>query len=460
MNLHSLYGPADRVVECCVVGTGGFGQTFLNQARRAPRLDARVAVDIDAETAAKALCASGADPRSVRVCRSASDAAAAWAAGEGIAAADLAVVADLPFEVVLEATGRPEAGARHAQLAIDAGKHVVLVSKEVDSVAGPGIARMAAARGLVSTCVDGDQPSLLINLVSWAQVNGLDIVAAGKSSEYDLVFDPLTSRVESNGVTVDVPGFAALWAMAGRSSSEIAALRATALAAFPQRIVADLCELAVVANATGLLPDRADLHAPVARVVEVPTLLAERGDAGILNGAGRLDVFHCLRRPDEASFAGGVFVVVRCDDAASWDLMRQKGHVLSASGKTAMLYLPRHILGLEAATSVLDAAVLKLSGYGPSVRPHVDLVAVATADLPAGAVLDMGGHHHTIANVTAELRPACPLRPDAAAPFYLAADRRLTRTIRRGEPVRVGDLDLPETSRLLTLRRAQDAMFF
>lgn len=46
-------------------------------------------------------------------------------------------------------------------------------------------------------------------------------------------------------------------------------------------------------------------------------------------GAGVLEVFHCLRAPDEISFAGGVFVVIRCDHADTWEMLRAKGHVVS-----------------------------------------------------------------------------------------------------------------------------------
>jgi predicted homoserine dehydrogenase-like protein len=459
MNLHSYYARAERAVECCVIGTGGFGQTFITQSGKTPLVNARIAVDIVAETAAAAFANAGVDRRRIRICRTAAEAKAAWDAGDYIAAADAAVVMELPYDVAVEATGGPEPAARHCGLAIAAGKHVALVSKEADSVIGPGLARKAAEHGRVVTCVDGDQPSLLINLVSWAEVIGLDIVAAGKSSEYDFVFDPVSGRVESNGVTREVPALVPHWAMGERASRDIVATRAAALAAFPQRAVPDLCELAIVANATGLSPDRADFHAPIARPIEVPTLFAEVGDGGLLAGRRRIDVFHCLRRPDEASFAGGVFVVVRCDDRASWDLLRQKGHVVSRTEATAMLYLPRHILGLEAATSVLDAAIQGLSGYGADYRPRLDLVAVATADLAAGTVLSMGGHHHMIDNVTAELRAAAPLAPKVAAPFYLAADRRLTRSVRKGEAILFGDIEVDPDSSLLALRRSQDAAF-
>ena len=90
-------------------------------------------------------------------------------------------------DVVVEATGQPEAAAHHALLAVEANKHLALVTKELDSVAGPGLKALAAERGCVVTTVDGDQPSLLIGLVTWAEVMGFHLIAAGKSSEYDFV---------------------------------------------------------------------------------------------------------------------------------------------------------------------------------------------------------------------------------------------------------------------------------
>ncbi len=77
-----------------------------------------------------------------------------------------------------------------------------------------------------------------------------------------------------------------------------------------------------------------------------------------------------------------------------------------------MIYLPRHLLGVEAATSVLDLAGLGQSTYPDDYAPRMDLVAVATRDLPAGTRLDAVGHHHTIDGVTAQMRPVSPLAAD------------------------------------------------
>ena len=460
MDYHSYYAKAGKPVETCIVGTGGFGQSFLAQAQRVPLMSGRIAVDVSGESAAAGFLASGIEPRHVRICGTAREAKAAWDAGDYIAASDLAIVSDLPFDVVVEATGRPLVAARHAMLAIEANKHIALVTKELDSVVGPGLKKLAADRGRVVTTVDGDQPSLLIGLISWAEVLGFDLIAAGKSSEYDFVYDSATGNLRSNENSAPCGALATHWTLGDRDVEEIVAARRAATVAFPQRAVPDLCELMVVANAMGLQPDRPDLHAPIARISEVPTILSHRNGGGILSGERRLDVFHCLRTSDEISFAGGVFLVIRCDDAKTWAMLAEKGHIVSRTGATAMIFVPRHLLGLEAATSILDAAIHNVSGYGNDYQPRFDLVAVATQDLPAGMLLTMGGHHHTIAGMTAELRPARALGPETPAPFYLAADCRLAKSVRQGDAIRIGDLELEGGSALMALRSLQDRHFF
>ncbi len=460
MNHLDYFSAAKQPVETCVVGSGGFGRSFIAQGQRVPLMNVRVAVDIDAAVAARGFVAVGIPEQEVVVCRTAAEARTAWDRGCYVAAADLAIAVDLPIDVVVEATGNPEAGARHGRMAIDAGHHLVLVSKEVDSVIGPYLAALARRRGKVVTPVDGDQPSLLIGLITWAETLGFEIVAAGKSSEYDFVFDERTGIMSCNGKTYSLPALAEQLSLGDRTIAEVTGDRARVCSALPQRAVPDLCELLVVANSTGFVPDRADLHAPIVRIPEVPSVFGLTAEKGLLNRVGVLDVFHCLRRPDEASFAGGVFVVVRCDDAETWKLLEEKGHLVSRDGSRAMIFNPRHLLGLEAATSVLEAAVHGRSCGAQSPRPHLDLVARSTRPLAAGSTLAMGGHHHTIDGVVAELHSSAPLAPENAVPFYLAANRRLVRNVEAGALVTLADIEIEPGSELLALRKRQDEHFF
>lgn len=460
LNFHAHYAGITQPIETCLVGSGGFGRSYLVQAKRIRQVNARIAVDVTAQAAARAFAAAGIAPGEIAPCETAAEARAAWAAGRHVAAGRLETVIDLPFQLLVEATGGPEAATRHSLMAIEAGRHVALVSKEADSVVGPGLARLARDKGAVVTPVDGDQPSLLIGLVTWAEVLGLDVIAAGKSSEYDFVLDAGTGTVTCNGVTASLPELREHWLPGRRSAVATAAERARILAqAFPLRAVPDLCEMTLVANATDLFADVPGFHAPPARIPEIADLFAEREGGGLLGGTRRIDVFHHLRLPEEASFAGGVFIVVRCERDETWEMLAGKGHVVSHSAGTAMLYLPRHLLGVEAATSILDAAGLGRSGYGEDYRPRQDLVAVAQRDLPAGTVLTMGGHHHSIDGVGAEVRPAAALAGDRPAPFYLVADRRLTRAVKAGEAIRLGDVAIAEDSALLAMRQRQDALF-
>lgn len=460
MDHHQLFPAGDRKVETCIIGTGSFGRSYLAQAQRTPRMSARVAVEVDAHAAASALRDVGIGTRRVKICSTAAEARSAWAEGDYIATNDLAVVMDLPIEVVVEATGHPEAAVRHAVLAIEAGRHVVMVSKEADVVVGPGLAARAAEKGLIVTPVDGDQPSLLIGLVSWAEVLGFEIIAAGKSSECDFVFDASSGQLESNGVVVEASQFRKVWTLGTRDTAALVAARADAASALPQRVVADRCELAIVANSTGFGVDRPDLHAPIARPVEIADILSLKANGGLLSGPRKLEVFNCLRAPDEASFAGGVFVLLSCNDQASWNLLAGKGHIVSRDGSTAMAYLPRHLLGLEAATSVLDAALNRRSTGAKVPRPHLDLIARATKPLSPGTLLAMGGHYHTIDGVEGELQPGAPLGVNAPVPFYLAANRKLVRALGAGAPITLADIDIDAGSMLLAERQRQDQRFF
>lgn len=460
MNYQQRYAHVKKPIETCVVGSGGFGRSFLAQGLRVPLLNARIAVDTSTDIAVEALTSIGIKTTNISVCTTEAQALTAWNQDKYLACADLQIVLSLPFDLVAEATGHPEAGAKHCRMAIEAGKHIALASKEVDSVIGPELARQAQLKGKIVTPVEGDQPALLIGLITWAQTLGFEILSAGKSSEYDFVYDSQRETIFSNGLEINVSGFAKLWdtTHAAEPLSMVRA-RTNACAALPQRAVPDLCELLVVANSTGMPTDTPALHAPILRVHEVPTFFALQNEGGMFKQNGVLDVFHCLRKPDELSFAGGVFVVIRCEHDESWALLKGKGHILSTDGQRAMVYIPRHLLGLEAATSVLDAVVLGESSGAQTPKPVLDLIARATRHLPAGSTLKMGGHHHLIDGAQAELMRAAPLTDNTPAPFYLIANRQLTRDIAPGQTICFGDVSIETHSELLKLRRQQDSAF-
>jgi predicted homoserine dehydrogenase-like protein len=449
----------ERTVTALLMGAGEYGFSFLAQSRRTPGLRVVAVYARRVERGVAAFQHAGLPEEAIRVCASLAQAQAALAAGGAIVSDDPLMLMQLPIDIVVESTGAPEAAALHADAALKNGKHVAMVSKEPDSVVGPLFHRRAKAAGLVYTPVDGDQPSLLMQLVVWARVLGLEILCAGKTSEYDFVYDPVAKRVTSLDRKADVAAVDALWEFGTHDVRSVIRARAEALTAIPQHTVPDLVEMGLVANATGLAPDVPDFHAPIARTPEIADVLVPVEMGGVLHGTGRVDVVNSLRRPDEASFAGGVFVVVRCVDRKSWEVLRAKGHVVSRSGDAAMIYRPSHLLGVESATTVLSAVLHGRSSGPDDVQPRFDVVGTTNKPLKAGTVLEVAGHHHQIDGVDGLLVPARAATGANPIPFYLMGGNRLLRDIPARTVITAEMVEPPKASLLWRLRQEMEAAF-
>ncbi len=448
-----------------LVGAGEFGATFIAQSRRMSGLACVAVCDRDTGRARAAALAAGIPETQVRVCRDRTEAEAAIARGELAIVDDAATLASLPLAAVLEATGDPEGAAATALASIEAGRHVVMATKEAEIVVGPELARRAAERGVVHSPVDGDQPSLLIGLVDWARAMGLPVVSAGKASESDFVWDPERRTISAWGETIEAEHYADAFRLIASAEGADAAtmaqqmqsqLQARARLPFGLTTVPDLCEMGIVANQTGLMPDCPGLHAPVARTTELPWLFRPAADGGLLGGAGRVDMFNCLRRPDELSFAGGVFVVIEAPDPATGRLFAAKGIPTCQVGRYVLLHNPVHLLGAEATASMLSAVQLGLSTGGLTVQQRVDLVATATRDLEPGERLEMG-IRHVVNGLGYRLQAAQALGDDRPVPYYLATGARVVRPVRQGAVLCGADLEIPSGSVLHRLRIAQDS---
>src|SRR5436309_2363352 len=172
MNLHHLLqarAAAGKPVRVALIGAGKFGSMFLSQVPHTPGLQVPVIVDLDPDRAREACRTVGWDADRIAAAKFTDD---GGAAGSG------------DIEVIVEATGNPAAGIRHARAAIAAGKHIVMVNVEADVLAGPLLAEEARARGVVYSLAYGDQPALTCELVDWARACGFEIVAAGKGTKY------------------------------------------------------------------------------------------------------------------------------------------------------------------------------------------------------------------------------------------------------------------------------------
>ena len=461
MFFEDLFVRENSPVTVCLMGAGQFGASFIRQAHRIPYLKLRAVCSLNVEECINALTNSGIKSNEIAVVSSKEEAYKAFIADKYLVSTSFDLFVNLGIDVLVESSGAPNASSRAANLAIENKMHVIMASKETDSVVGPILCKKAKEKNVVYTTGDGDQPSILIGLISWARSLGLNIVAAGKSSEYDFVYDETNKKLTCSGQQQKFDcDLSDLWNLGTKTVEEINNGRKALMSNLSFRANPDLCEMVLVSNATGIEFDTSKLHAPVARIIELADFFCNKADGGLINKQCALDIFNCLRKEDETSMAGGVYIIVTCDDTEIWQILKEKGHILSRNGKYACIYIPRHLMGLEIATSIMAAATMNHATAGKNIQPVSDMQGYALKNLPAGTILKMGGHHHTIDGVGCQVGKYQKLNDAAPIPFYLLSNCKLKKDIQKGHTITLSDVEIPESSSLLQLRQEQDQHFF
>jgi predicted homoserine dehydrogenase-like protein len=359
-----------------------------------------------------------------------------------------AAIAAPEVEIVIDATGHPPSGIRHALACCAHGKHIVMVNVEADALAGPLLAERARAAGIVYTLAYGDQPALICEMVDWCRAAGFEVIAAGKGTKY------LPEYHASTPATV--------WPYYGFTPDVVAAgdFNAQMFNSFLDGTKSAI-EMAAVANATGLQPAPDGLAFPPCGVDDLPRILKPRAEGGALHRAGQVEVISSLERDGRPVFRDlrwGVYVTFRAGDTNGEDYVRrcfrEYGFSTDPSGRYAAMYKPYHAIGLELGISVASAG-LRHEPTGQAIAWHGDVVATAKRDLAAGEALDGEGGF----TVYGKLLPAtasCALR---GLPLGLAHGVTLKRAIAAHAAVRWDDVSYNASDEAVKVRREMEARF-
>lgn len=433
MNLHHLLNArhaAGKPVRVALIGAGKFGSMFLAQVPHTPGLEVATIADLDPQRAREACRTVGWDSARIETTKFISD---------GIAA-----IKDGAIEVVVEATGNPAVGIRHARAAIAAGKHIVMVNVEADVLAGPLLAEEARKAGVVYSLAYGDQPALTAEMVDWARATGFRVVAAGKGTKYLPIYHDVTPK--------DV------WSHYGLTAAE-----AQSAGMNPQMFNSFLdgtksaIEMAAIANATGLDVPADGLLFPPCGVDDLPHIMRPRDKGGVLEKSGVVEVVSSLERDGRPVFRDlrwGVYVVLEAPNDYAADCFKQYGLKTDASGRFAAMYKPYHLIGLELNISVLSAA-LRNEPTGQPRDFRGDVAAVAKRDLRAGEMLDGEGGY----TVWGKLMPAQASLKAGALPIGLAHGVKLKADVAHGAVVGWNDVEIDSANDTVTVRREMEKRF-
>lgn len=394
-----------------LIGAGKFGSMFLSQVPTTPGLIVSAIADLEPSQAKSRCKEAGWDEARIN-------------ATEFTDNAETLIRSD-SVDVVVEATGHPAAGIKHALLCAEHGKHVVMVNVEADVLAGPYLAKQAAQAGVVYSMAYGDQPALTMEMIDWARSCGFKVVAAGKGTKY------LPAYHASTPDTV--------WSYYGLSAEQAAAagMRSQMFNSFLDGTKSSI-EMAAIANASGLKAPTNGLGFPACGAEDLAHVLRPASDGGQLEFSEQVEVVSSLERdgrPVSRDLRWGVYCVFEAPNDYSAACFAQYGMNTDDSGRYSAMYKPFHLIGLELNISILSAALMNQPTGGP-ICFNGDVVAVAKRDIKAGEVLDGEGGF----TVWGKLMPASASIAANALPIGLASNVTLTRPVKQGQVVTLDDV--------------------
>ncbi len=444
MNLHALLLAREargRPLRVGLIGAGKFGSMFLSQALHMRGLHLLGVADLSPARARTALGNVGwpAARIAAKSPGEAADRATTWVGDDA-----MALIAHPAVEVAIDATGHPQAGIAHALAAIAHGKHIVMVNVEADVLAGPLLARRAAAAGVVYSLAYGDQPALVAEQVDWARGCGFDVVAGGKGTKY------LPEYHRSTPDTV--------WPYYGLTAEQarLGGLNPQMFNSFLDGTKSAI-EMAAVANATGLTPAPDGLGFPPCGVDDLARVLRPSRDGGRLHHKGQVEVISSLERDGRPVFRDlrwGVYVVFEAPSDYVKRCFAEYGLVTDPSGHYTAMYRPYHLIGLELGVSVASAG-LRGEPTGTPTGFRGDAVATAKRDLKAGETLDGEGGF----TVWAKLMPAPESLRLGGLPIGLAHGATLRRAVPAAAPLTWQDVAMDGNTEAVRVRREMETMF-
>jgi len=414
----------ERPVRVALIGVGEMGTDILAQTAQMQGVKVKVAADITAEKAIQGALSAGYPPSRIRVINRPTELDELIAGG----CQDLLIAeaADLCFslenvDVYVEATGKPEASAKYALLALRKRKPYVTLSVECDIAVGQILYWYARQKNVVYSLAAGDEPAALQELYDFASGLGFRIIAVGKGKNNPLDRFATPETCQEEAVKRDVNPYRLCEFIDGTKT---------------------MVEMAVVANATGLVPDVRGMHGPRANLADLLKVFRLKEQGGILEHEGVVDFVI-------GDVAPAVFLVFTTSNPR---LVRALKLRSMGDGPTYLLVRPYHLCSIEVPLSAVVAAIYNKPTMAAFAGYVADVMAVAKRTLLPGMSLGpIGGFDYFGLIDKAE-----NVKGENALPVALAENVRVINKVERGDIIRLSDVEPPANSVLWRLRELQE----
>lgn len=332
------------------------------------------------------------------------------------------IINDDNVEVIVEATGVTEVGAKVSLATLLAKKHLVLLNVEIDITIGSLMHQLYSSAGLVYTGSDGDEPAAIVELYEFAKSMGMEVLVAGKGKNNKL-------KIHANPDTA-------------KEEAESKQMNSHMLAAF-QDGTKTMAEMNLLSNALGFVPDVVGMHGESGDLDETVKKLDLKENGGVLSQFGVVEYIDGL--------APGVFVIVKGQN----DGVTHEMNYLMKKGDQDhhILYRPYHLASLETPRTIAKAVLEHDYAIVPKGAPVSDTVAVTKKDIKAGERVDgIGGYC-----VRGVIEKHSETLEKGHIPIGLIVGSTIAkRDIPEGTFITEEDVELDTTTTVYKLRKIQD----
>ena len=268
-----------RPVRVGLVGAGQMGTGLAAQIGKIKGMELVACADIDKNRAENALTLSGINSIGYD-----SDASSSIEKGNGGVVSDVKALAELPIDIVYEATGVPWVGAEVAYSCLLAEKHVLMLNVETDITIGLYLAELSKEKNVVYSVANGDEPVVCKELYDFSIDTGFEVVCVGKGKN-----NPLDQKATPDSL---------------KDEANKKKMNPKMLASFVDGSKT-MIEMTALSNGINLPLDKVGMNGPISEVKDLHKTLIPEKDGGVLSDTGRVDFAF--------GPAPGVFSIVKSD---------------------------------------------------------------------------------------------------------------------------------------------------
>ncbi len=426
MYLFSKLQDLKKPIRVAFIGCGKFVSMFLAQYNQLDKIIIDTIVELDTDRAKKNCAKSGLTKETIDKINFSNN---------------LDSTFNREIEIFIEATGNPIIGTMHAIKIIENKKNIIMVNVEADVLCGKYLSDLALKNNVVCSMAYGDQPSLILEQIEWAKLNGFEVVCAGKGTKYHPTFEYSTPDT--------------VWGHYGLTKERAENESGMNPKMFNSFLCGDksAIEMCAVSNAADLKCPNNGLTFPPIGVYDIAKKLIPKSEGGLIDHSGQVEVISSIdldKNDILNDLRWGVYIVIKAQNDYVKNCFKDYGMVTDSSGSYSAIWRPYHYIGLELAQSIYSISLdNKATGYTKNFNAEV--ASIAKKDLKVGEKLDGEGGYCA----RGRLISSSNSKKNKNLPLGLTDNSIMKKEVLKDEFISIDDVELNLQKEIIEAREYQ-----